>query len=274
MPSSPPPLTDSFPRGAYARHPRLILVNGLAEQAESWYEILHAWQQVCDVHMPALLVYDGPVMQQRLLDREPISVGFFVDRLETYLDQFVQAPPYHLVGSSLGGQVVAEYAMRHPDKVERLVLLCPSGMGSEERLPVLESFRHHDFLGLVESTFHNRERVDQGVVEHYKQKFSSRAWRRAFFETVRGTKSHSVAPRLSQISSPTLVICGENDAIVDPIHVRDTVSGLAGFRFEMIPSCGHAPQLECPAIVYELISQFFNWVAPSAMRNHSGLAPT
>src|SRR6188472_1170910 len=126
----------SFTRGDYTRNPRLILINGLAEQPESWYETRHVWQQCFDVHMPALLVYDGPVMQKRMAAHEPVSVGFFVDRLATYLDQFVQDPPYYLVGSSLGGQIVVEYAVRHPEKVAKIALLCPSGMGSEEQLPV------------------------------------------------------------------------------------------------------------------------------------------
>ena len=207
--------------------------------------------------MPALLVYDGPVMQDRLQARQPISVGFFVDRLATYLDQFVQDPPYYLVGSSLGGQIVVEYAAQHPDKVAKIALLCPSGMGSEEQLPVLDSFRHNDFEGLVASTFADRSRVHPAVVDQYRAKFASRAWRRAFFETVRGTKNHSVANQLPQISKPALVICGEADAIVDPEHVRKTVSGVPGFRFEMIPGCGHAPQLECPEIVHSLICDFF-----------------
>ncbi len=246
-----------FTKGEYTRNPRLVLVNGLAEQPESWYETRHCWQQCFDVHMPALLVYDGPVMQQRMEARESVSVGFFVDRLETYLDQFVQDPPYYLAGSSLGGQIVVEYAVKNPDKVAKIALLCPSGMGTAENLPVLESFRHNDFLGLVASTFADRDRVHPAVVDQYKSKFASRSWRRAFFETVRGTKNHSVADRLMQISRPALVICGEADAIVDPQHVKRTVSGLPNFRFEMIPGCGHAPQLECPEIVHSLICDFF-----------------
>ena len=129
--------------------------------------------------------------------------------------------------------------------------------GARSDLPVLESFRHNDFLGLVASTFSDRSRVDPGVVEQYRAKFASRSWRRAFFETVRATKHHSVADRLTEIEKPALVICGEQDAIVDPQHVKRVVAGIPGFRFEMIPQCGHAPQLECPEIVHSLICDFF-----------------
>ena len=126
---------------AYRRSQPLILVNGLAEQAESWYLNRSVWQKHYELHSPGLLVYDGAVLQERLARREPINIAFLTDRLAEYLDRFVQSPPYHLVASSLGGQVSVEYAARHPEKVGKLVLLCPSGFGSVERFPVMEGAR-------------------------------------------------------------------------------------------------------------------------------------
>ena len=99
----------------YCRGQRLILVNGLAEQGESWYLNRSVWQKHYDVHSPGVLVYDGQVMQERLASREPINIDFLTDRLEEYLDRFVQSPPYHLVASSLGAQISVEYTARHPE---------------------------------------------------------------------------------------------------------------------------------------------------------------
>ena len=89
---------------AYRRAEPLILVNGLAEQGESWYLNRSAWQKHYDVHSPGVLVYDGQIMQERLARGEPIDIEFLTDRLVEYLDRFVQSPPYHLVASSLGAQ--------------------------------------------------------------------------------------------------------------------------------------------------------------------------
>jgi pimeloyl-ACP methyl ester carboxylesterase len=168
----------------------------------------------------------------------------------------VQTPPYHLVASSLGGQIAVEYCSRHPDQVGRMVLLCPSGMGSEEKLPITEGARHQNYQGLVESVFYDRRLASPGVVQYYARKFSSRNWRRAMFQTVRGTKSHSVNDRLPKVKRPTLVICGREDRIVDPYHVEEVVSGLSNFRFVMLDRCGHAPQLEMPRVVNRLVTDF------------------
>lgn len=241
---------------AYRRSQPLILVNGLAEQAESWYLNRSVWQKQFDVHSPGVLVYDGPVMQERLAQREPINIDFLTDRLAEYLDRFVQSPPYHLVASSLGGQISVEYAARYKEKVGKLVLLCPSGFGSVERFPVMEGARSKNYQGLVESTFYDRRRASPRIMEYYEEKFASKPWRRALFETVRSTKSHSVRDKLRMFDRPTLVICGREDRIVDPQAVYEAVKDIPNYRFLMVPRCGHAPQLECPRLINRLVAEF------------------
>ena len=248
---------------AYRRAQPLILVNGLAEQGESWYPNRTVWQRNYDVHTPGVLVYGGPVMQERLAGGQPIDIKFLTDRLAEYLDRFVQSPPYHLVASSLGGQISVEYAARYPEKVGKLVLLCPSGFGTEERLPITEGARHKNYQGLVESTFFDRRFASPRIVEYYEEKFAHKPWRRAFFETVRGTKSHSVLSKLTQIGRPTLVICGREDRIVNPHAVQEAVKNIPNFRFVMVPNCGHAPQLECPRLINRLVVEFLSLAEPT-----------
>jgi pimeloyl-ACP methyl ester carboxylesterase len=243
-------------RDTYLRGSPVILINGLAEQGESWYRNREVWQRDFELHTPGVLVYDGPVIQQRMQRGEPITVDFLTQRLAGFLDDYVQAPPYHLVASSLGGQIAVEYASRNPGKVDRMVLLCPSGMGSEERLPITEGARHKDYRGLVESTFFDANLASPGIIRYYAEKFKSKAWRRAIFETVRGTKSHSVRAKLSLIDRPVLVICGREDRIVDTHVVQAAVERLPNYQFVTISECGHAAQLEQPHIVNRLITKF------------------
>ncbi|MDX1945528.1 MAG: alpha/beta hydrolase [Pirellulaceae bacterium] len=241
---------------SYGERPPLVLINGLAEQGESWFRSVDYWRKWFDVHLPGILVYDGPVMQRRLASGQPVSVDFLADRLEQYLDEFVQRPPYRLVASSLGGQVAVEYTSRHPEKVAGLVLICPSGMGSEEKLPITEGARHKDYQGLVGSVFHNRRLVPPAVVDYYARKFNHKPWRKALFQTVRGTKRHSVRDKLRRIERPTLVICGREDQIVDPLVVESAVAGIPSMKFVMLDQCGHAPQLEMPGVVNPLVARF------------------
>jgi pimeloyl-ACP methyl ester carboxylesterase len=88
----------------YSRKQPLVLINGLAEQAESWYRNFKYWRRFFDVHAPNILAFEGEALQRRVAAKEPISVEYLVRQLHTYLDQFVQTPPYHIVSSSLGGR--------------------------------------------------------------------------------------------------------------------------------------------------------------------------
>src|SRR5258708_7136942 len=96
------------PRKYGRKHP-LILLNGLAEQAESWYRNWRYWSRYFEVYMPNLMAYEGAALQRRIRDGLPISVDYLVEQLHLYLDQFVQTPPYHIVSSSLGGKVAIEF---------------------------------------------------------------------------------------------------------------------------------------------------------------------
>src|SRR5687768_11958367 len=108
----------------YGRRPALVLLNGLAEQAESWYRNHRFWRRYFDVAAPDLIVYEGDALHRRIDAGEAVDVPYLVDKLHAYLRDYVQKPPYHLVASSLGGKIAVEYCVRYPELVGRVVLLC------------------------------------------------------------------------------------------------------------------------------------------------------
>ena len=257
---------DPFKVPDYARRPSLILVNGLAEQAESWFRNQLFWRRYFDVHLPNILAYDGAALHRRIEADLPVSVDFLVEQLHLYLETFVQAPPYHLVASSMGGKVAVEYAVRYPELVSRLVLLCPSGLGDEERLPVVEGMRRNDMQGLIDSVFHDPRQADPGLLGYYTKQFASRRWRVGLLRTIRGTMEHCVRERLAQVPQPTLLISGSEDRIVDPEHAAGAARLLPQGMYLCIPRCGHAPQVERAGLVNRLVVRFLTSANPMALR--------
>lgn len=247
---------ESWKPHGYARRPPLILINGLAEQPESWFRNAWYWRRAFDVHMPNILAYRGAALHRRIDDGQSITVEYLVQQLHLYLESFVQSPPYHLVAASLGGKVAIEYAARYPDHVDRLVLLCPSGMGDEERLPVIEGMRRNDTRGLVDSVFYDARYVDEGMVAYYQRVFADRCWRAGLLRTIRGTMEHTVRDRLPQLVHPTLLISGAEDRIVDPRHAAEAAGLMPNCTHISIPRCGHAPQMERAWLVNRLVLQF------------------
>ena len=242
---------------SYKTREPVVLVNGLAEQAESWFANRAYWSRHFDVKVPELLVYDGDVLHNHLAAGGEVTVDYLVGRLSNYLDHYVQNPPYNLVGSSLGGQVILTYAARNPEKVARLVLICASGLAGEENLPIVEGVRRSRYDTLVESVFHSKRFATAGLVDTVASKLQNRRWKKGALRTLRGTVGHSVAGLLEQVPHPCLAIWGaEDDVISDvPGSIR-AASRIPLSRQIVLPNCGHAPQIEKSRQVNQLVARF------------------
>lgn len=235
----------------------LILVNGLAEQPESWFANRGHLSRHFDVQVPEILVYDGEALHRHIDAGGEVTIDYLADRLGVYLDEFVQRPPYHLIGSSLGCQVILTYATRHPERVDRMVLICPSGFHGDENLPVVEGVRRSNYRAMIGSVFFQGHFASDAMVEAFRGKFQDRRWKLGVLRTLRGTVGHSVAPLLPRVAAPTLVIWGAEDRILSdvPGAVR-AAARIPRVRQVVIPKCGHAPQIEKAGLTNRLISLY------------------
>jgi abhydrolase domain-containing protein 6 len=242
----------------YRRPFPLILVNGLAEQSESWFANRRQLARHFDVKVPEILVYDGDSLHRHIDAGGEVTVDYLADRLATYLDEFVQRPPYHLVSSSLGGQICLTVAARHPELVSKLVLIAPSGLFGDENLPMMDGVRRSDYESLVKSVFHRRSHfLTESLTVAIEEKFKSRRWKKGVLRTLRGTIGHSVADLLDQVGQPTLLIWGSDDRVISDVAGSIRTAGrLIQGRQVVIPKCGHAPQIEKSRLVNTLITSF------------------
>jgi pimeloyl-ACP methyl ester carboxylesterase len=94
-----------------------------------------------------------------------------------------------------------------------------------------------------------------------RERVWDRVWsddqRRAFFSTFRWMALESLLgrARLGQVKTPTLLVWGEQDAVI-PLEAAKTLqSWIPGSQLQVIPSCGHLPQQEKPLELIRLILQ-------------------
>ena len=66
----------------------------------------------------------------------------------------------------------------------------------------------------------------------------------------------SLRGRLAAIATPTLVVWGDADRIVDPGYGRAYAAAIPGARFELLPETGHLPQLESPEQLMRAVWDF------------------
>lgn len=257
MPRVPHWLDPSLLIQPRAKRAPLILINGLAEQSESWFPNQGPLARHFDVRVPEILVYDGEALHDRIKAGGEVTVEFLVERLARYLDQIDERSPCHLVASSLGCQVAITYAVENPGRVSRLVLICPSGFHGDENLPAMDGVRRSRYDSLVRSVFHERRFASDRLVKTLERKFQDRTWKRGVIRTLRGTVGHSVEYLLPRVVQPTLLIWGADDQILAdvPGAIR-AAERIPDVRQVVIPRCGHAPQIERARLVNDLIRRF------------------
>jgi 3-oxoadipate enol-lactonase len=169
-----------------------------------------------------------------------------------------------VVGSSLGGMVAQELALSRGDRVERLVLVSTTPGGAEAHpmpsgtlalmaeAPTLapdvalrrfvENALGPDAQGLVD-----------GVVEYRTANPPDLGGWQA--QAAAGA-THDALERLAELRSPTLVVHGTEDAVVDYRNGELLAERIQGARLELLDGCGHLVPWEEPTRFAELVREF------------------
>lgn len=172
-----------------------------------------------------------------------------------------------LVGLSAGGGLAIEFALAHPDKVQRLVLVGPGLPGFEWSdgmadldVAIGRALATGDVAAALEETIdywtvarREKSSVDPSVLERV------RAMSRQLFagpdldEFER--RDLTIIGRLREVAAPTLLIVGEQD--VDDIHrIAELIErDVPNVRRESIPG-GHHPSLDSPQKFNDLVLSF------------------
>ena len=181
------------------------------------------------------------------------------------LDQF------DLVGSCVGGWVAAELAVRHPEKIRKLVLIGAAGLLVEGALigdvfmnaqPEYGSsyaslrgmlFASADQPDALEMFPDGKGEIEDEVRRYQMLRFSSRiGFKPPYFY------NYSLRNRLHRVSSPALVIWGERDGMVPRAHGETYAQRIPNAKLAVVPGAGHSAQVEKPAETAQLVSQFLS----------------
>jgi pimeloyl-ACP methyl ester carboxylesterase len=191
-----------------------------------------------------------------------------------------------VVGSSAGGALALDFALAHPDRVERLILLGPvlGGMSTSAHFQARERV---NFAPLVERGDVEAAAVLQAEDRYALAPGSAEARRRVLAylrqnpQNLRGALTDGrfqerpavpAAARLGDLRVPTLILVGESDIPDVHAHAGAIEHGVGSARREVVPGAGHLPQLEQPALLANRITAFIA-ATPIAAAAPQRLAP-
>jgi pimeloyl-ACP methyl ester carboxylesterase len=170
----------------------------------------------------------------------------------------------HLVGHSLGAAVAAVTAARHPARVDRAVLVGPA-FGPDPYVDAVldhwEALARSDLpepalhLGLVLPSF-GREAFARLVPAVVHDMGRHPLARETILRYVACDRAQDLARAAERMDAPLLVVAGAEDVLTGPTPARALAAAVPGARLELIPACGHTPQVERPAELARAIVPF------------------
>jgi 3-oxoadipate enol-lactonase len=168
-----------------------------------------------------------------------------------------------LAGVSVGGLIAQGFALRHPGRLAALVL-CDTAprlgdaAGWADRI---ESVRRDGLRAIADMV------MSRWFSERFRETRPDdlAGWRNLFLRTdpdgYCGTcatlRDSDLSARVGVITTPTLVVVGEEDGSTPVPLVRACAAAIPGARFEIIPGAGHIPSIEQPAILAAHMTNLF-----------------
>jgi 2-hydroxy-6-oxonona-2,4-dienedioate hydrolase len=235
----------------------LVLIHGLGASAERWAKVIPDFAKHYHVIVPDLIGFG--YSDKPLADYTP---DFFTAFLSNFLDVLGIKNP-NIIGSSLGGQIAAEYASEHTHNVEKLVLVSPAGI-MKESTPALDAYimaalypTEESAKNVFEFMESSGNAVDDAIVQEFIKRIQLPNAKLAFMSTILGLKNSSViTDKLKAIISPTLIIWGSKDPVLPIQHAESFTSCLKNCKFYEMANTGHTPYVQNPTVFTSVVLDF------------------
>lgn len=249
-----------------------VLLHGWMDNADTWFEVLDL---LAARNMPAI-AYDQPGFGVA----PPLNGGNVLDQLVDFGARAVlraaeqSGRPVLVAGNSLGGWTALRLAQHEELPIAGVVPIGPAGIRmaplffTVDRIPavaqligmpapvpeaVVRSVAGSIYRRLA---FGDPAAIDKAVVDRFTRFTVERAVIRERLNYAKRLRPDLAHPfDADRIKVPVLALWGDRDRLCPPAGADDLAALLPDARIEIIPNCGHCPQIECPDVVADAIAE-------------------
>jgi len=245
---APPPEKTAVIYGQNIRYfeagqgPAVILLHGLGSVKEIWLANLgplSAQYHVYAIDQVGFGHSDKPLLDYR--------IGTWVDFLQSFM-QSQNIAKATVVGNSLGGWIALDFTVQHPEMVDKLVLVDAAGLtwaGSASAVELNPS-SISETRTLLEGVFFDKTRLTyqfvESVFENHMRNNDGYTIQRTLAGFAQGAPFED--QKLASIHTPTLVIWGRQDQLINVDRAEKFHTGIPGSKLVIFDQCGHVPQIE------------------------------
>ena len=248
--------------GAANAEGTLLLIHGFGASLHTWDGVLPQLTQryrVIRLDLPPFGI-TGPLRDAQGRPRT-MELPLYRDFIDAFVDS-LGLSKLTLIGNSLGGMVSWDFAVRHPGRVEKLVLIDSAGFPMQ--LPIYIDLFNHLAVRLTSpwmlpegiiraatrDVYGDPSRVSEPTLRRYADFFYADGARQAIGKMVPKFRFDDVdTSGLASIRVPTLILWGQRDRWIPPAHAGEFARRIPGATLRMYPALGHIPMEEDPVRV-------------------------
>jgi pimeloyl-ACP methyl ester carboxylesterase len=262
--------------------PAVVLIHGLG--SSGYMEWRFNLPEMARSHR--VLAPDLPGFGRSAKPAVRYGVPLFGRSIEGYLRALRVRSPV-LVGTSMGGRVAIEVALRHPELVRKLVLVNALGLGRPRfriTYPLVVVPRVGEaVLGMLRGTLRRssgdsvrrlarrylgasgdlERTMDDRYLAELRELHEADGYHQAYLATVRSltrpgplARGQDLVPALARTGIPVLLIWGADDPLFPLEHAERAHREIPGSRLAVIEGAGHTPQAEKPDEFNRVLESF------------------
>jgi pimeloyl-ACP methyl ester carboxylesterase len=223
----------------------LVLIMGLRRNTEWWYRQIPTLSKHFEI-----LVFDNRGAGRTDKPKSVYSIRLFAEDTAALMES-VGMECAHVLGISMGGYVAQELAIRYPSQVKSLILGCTSCGGNRavlmspkrrEKFTANKGLSPEEILRKDMDLYFSDEFIQENPdkIEEFVR-ISLRYYQPpdAFFRQFQACLEHDTAERLHLVSSPTLILAGDDDHLVPSENSKILKELLPGSRLALFPGRRH-----------------------------------
>jgi len=238
----------------------ILFIHGLGSSADRWMDLpeaLSSYFWTCALDLMGFGKSDKP-------QNFGYDIAAFVELIREFMHVVgIDKKKIILVGHSLGGYIACEFVIKYPFLMHRLILVDSSGT-LQSPTPLLKEYLDlamnptpDKAMSVFRKMAVNPIFASPFIAEIFIRYISNAEAKNAFKLTLENSANTQIGlERLQKIRVPTLIIWGSEDKVIPIQHALIFHRQILGSQLQKITNTGHAPYVEKPSVVFDLIKKF------------------